>query len=152
MRTIIITGSTGDLGRVVVPRLQRDYRCLTPRRGEPLDFEPPIYALVHLIGGFAPGNDFDAMLATNLMPAVHAVTKLGPQVSRMIAISSIAARTRPAGLGAYAASKAAMEAYLETAAKEYGFTLHILQPGTLDTDEKRAAVAEQIASLLAGDV
>jgi NAD(P)-dependent dehydrogenase (short-subunit alcohol dehydrogenase family) len=157
MRTVVITGGTGDLGRVVVPRLEREYHCIPRGRRDSLDLDAPIYALVHLAGAFAPGNDFDAMLAANLMAAVQAVTALAPKLDdggHVVAISSIAAKTRPAGLGAYAASKAAMEAYLDTVAKELaprGIRIDVLHPGTIDTFEKRAEIAETIASILAGN-
>ncbi|HVT43041.1 MAG TPA: SDR family oxidoreductase [Thermoanaerobaculia bacterium] len=82
MRTLIITGGTGGLGEVVVPRTARDHRCVVLYRTERPEganveavrsdltnessvraaleeavqrFGAP-YGLVHLAGGYAGGN------------------------------------------------------------------------------------------------
>src|SRR5437660_1760327 len=93
MKTLLITGGTGGLGRVVVPRLARDYRCVLlyhstlpeGREGVRVDLDDEAsvraavgaveapYGLVHLAGGYAGGavsatstETWNEMLALNL--------------------------------------------------------------------------------------
>ena len=171
MKTLVVTGATGDLGSVVVPRLLQEYRCVATYRSEEswrrvarhpnligvprledVARHAPIFALVHLAGGFRAGSspdDFAAMFETNVLPAVRAVEAVLPhleQGGRIIAVSSMASKTTPKGLAAYSASKAALNAFIDTLAKSV--TAHVLLPDTLDTDEKRARLADEIARLL----
>lgn len=176
MQTIVITGGTGDLGSVVVPRLLTEYRCIVPYRTaqsfeklarhenligvprlENVSDHAPLYALVHLAGGFARGSspdDFTKMIEINLMPAVRAVDAVRPHLvdgGRIVAISSAVSLTKPAALAAYAASKTALNTFVETLAKELkdrSITSNALLPHTIDTDAKRRTVAESIARLL----
>ena len=189
MKTILITGGTGDLGAVVVKRLQRYYRCAVAYRSkeswERLQGElgeapnvvglatlddvatlAPLFGVVHLAGGFASGataEDFQKMFDTNLMSAVRAINTALPHIEkngRIVAISSAASLAKPAGLAAYTASKAGLNTYIETLAKELkdrGITANALLPTTLDTPAnrrgnerlvKRENVAEMIALLL----
>lgn len=176
MKTIVITGGTGDLGTVVVPRLLADYRCIVPYRTEEsfrklamhanlvgvqrlqdVVNHAPLYGLVHLAGGFAEGSspdDFAKMLEVNLMSAVLAVNAVRPHLQnggRIVAISSAASLTKAPKLAAYSASKTALNAFVETLAKELrdrSITVNALLPATLDTEAKRATVAESIALLL----
>jgi NAD(P)-dependent dehydrogenase (short-subunit alcohol dehydrogenase family) len=187
MQSILITGGTGDLGHVVVPRLMREYRCLVLyRRRESFEKleqrlgkserliglervdDTPLYALVHLAGAFAAGSspdDFAKMLDANLTPAVRTFSDAIPHLvdgGRIVAISSIATQTKPAGLAAYVASKAALNALIEVTAKQLAkrrITANALLPASMDSPENRAAtpdaqlvpmerVAETIAFLL----
>lgn len=191
MRTIVITGGTGDLGHAVVPRLAREYRCVALYRsdarwrelqesanaGENLIGAPgldsiaayaPIHALVHLAGGFAPGSsavDATLMLDINFTPFVQTFQAVQPHLAdggRIVAISSAASTTYRKGLAAYVASKAALNAYVLTLAKDLAdrnVTANVLLPTTLDTPANResmpkakmvplATVAETIAFLL----
>lgn len=171
MRTILLTGATGDLGSVVLPRLQRDYRCEVLRRNDPLDriaSFAPLYGFVHLAGGFAAGgspDDVSKMLETNLVPFVRTIDAAAPHLEeggRIVAISSTSSLTLPAGLGAYNSSKAALNAFVQTLAKDLAkrnITVNALLPNSMDTDENlkttpreklvpRADVAETIAFLL----
>ncbi|HKO58852.1 MAG TPA: SDR family NAD(P)-dependent oxidoreductase [Thermoanaerobaculia bacterium] len=148
MKTIAITGATGDLGRVVVPRLSRDYKCVALSRA--LDNVPdePLFALVSLAGAFAPGHspaDFAKMIDANLTSFVRAYDAVLPRLepaARIIAISSAASLTHPAGLGAYSASKAALNSFVQT------LGANALLPDTIDTDARRTTVAEWIVWLL----
>ena len=128
----------------------------------------PIYALVNLAGGFAGGSSpeqFEKMLDTNLMSAVRALAATLPHIEnggRIVVISAAAAITKPAGLAAYNASKAALNAVVETLAKDLkdrSITVNALLPTALDTPVmrkempperlvKRTNVAEMIALLL----
>ncbi|HEX7151672.1 MAG TPA: SDR family oxidoreductase [Thermoanaerobaculia bacterium] len=167
MKTIVITGGTGDLGSVVVPRLLCDYRCVVVYRtresfdklaahenligaASPDDAAAfaPLDALVNLAGGFGGGaspEDFTRQLDTNLMPFVRAVHALAPHLGdggRIVAMSSVASQTTPAGIGAYVASKAALNGYIGSLAKELGkrgITVNALLPGSIDTPANRAS-------------
>ena len=171
MRTVVITGATGDLGQVVLPRLLSDFRCvalyrseasfrrLTPHpnlrglaRPEDAAQFAPIFALVNLAGGFKSGaapEDAQEMFETNVMSAVRAIAGIRPHLEpggRIIAIASAALREKRAGLAAYNASKGALAAYVETLASE-GIRAHVLYPDTMD-DAIRKNLAEEIARLL----
>jgi NAD(P)-dependent dehydrogenase (short-subunit alcohol dehydrogenase family) len=145
MRTVLIVGGTGDLGHAVVPRLLRDYRCIVQYRSAEsfarleeaigkhewltgvatIDASvAPLHALVHLAGGVGIGasvDDFTKIFETNVLPAVRSFADATPHLAdggRIVAISSIATITKPAGLAAYVASKAALNALVEVTAKE----------------------------------
>ena len=144
MKSLLITGGTGDLGHAVVPRLLRDYRCVVAYRSaeawtklrdsaasdrlagidDLARLDGPLYGIVLLAGAFTMGSsevDFATMLDANLMATVHAVTAALPHLEdggRIVAISSAATLTQPAGMAAYVASKSALNAYLEVLAHE----------------------------------
>jgi 3-oxoacyl-[acyl-carrier protein] reductase len=143
VKTLFITGGTGDLGHTVVARLARDYRCVVQYRSESslielrnavdgeiegvrtaADVTQSLHGVVLLAGGFrmgASGETFDAMLDANLLSAARTLHSLAEKIEdggRVVAISSAASLTRPAGMGAYVASKAALNAYLQVVAKE----------------------------------
>ena len=170
MKTLVLIGATGDLGRGVVPRLARDYRLVIVYREADrfaqlqeanggaltgleslagLTTAGEIHGLVHLAGGFAPGSaaaDFTRMYSINVQPFAEAVEAVLPHLAdrgRIVAISSAASLTKPAGLAAYTASKAALNATVETLAKDLrprGITVNALLPTTLDTPANRASM------------
>lgn len=170
METLILVGATGDLGRIVVPRLARDYHCVVVYRSaesferlrsesgaeltgldslERLAEAGPIHGLVHLAGGFATGRGaaaFTAMFETNVLPAVRAIEAAVPHLAdrgRIVAVSAAASLTKPAGLAAYTASKAALNATIETLARDLrprGITANALLPTALDTPANRTSM------------
>jgi len=169
MKTILITGGTGDLGHAVVPRILRDHRCIVVYRsrdafdklvaqigdsdrlsGIAQDEDPgPIDGLVMLAGGFAAGGgaeDFTKMLEVNLLTAVRAVTAALPHLAdggRIVAVSSSAAVNKPAGLAAYAVAKASLVTYIQILAKELKkrrITANALAPGAMDTPGNRGSM------------
>ena len=153
MQSVLITGGTGGLGSVVVPRLQRDYECVLLKRQ--LVVPPgPHHALVMLAGGFAMGHDWEAMLEANVMSAARAIDAALPQLAnggRIVAISSAASLTYPAGLAAYTASKSALNAIVKTLANDLAsrkITANALLPTALDTPAMRDAMPrEQLVPL-----
>jgi len=167
VRTIVVTGGTGELGTAIVPRFERDYRCIVlHRRDDPAAIRDEIYGIVNLAGGFTTGSsidDWSRMFDANLFSAVRTISALLPRIAdggRIVAVSSIASLTKPAGLAAYATSKAALNAYLEVLAKELAsrrITVNAIAPSALDTPAMRGSsqplvpldrVAETIAFLL----
>ena len=153
MQSILITGGTGGLGSAVVPRLQRDYDCVLLKR----DVVVPAasyHALVMLAGGFAMGHEWEAMLEANVMSAARAIDAALPHLAdhgRIVAISSAASQTYPAGLAAYTASKSALNAMIKTLANELAprkITANALLPTSLDTPAMRNVMPrEQLVPL-----
>jgi len=176
MKSLLVTGGTGGLGEAVVSRLARDYRCVVlvhARRPEgvesiadPAEFDGPLHGIVHLAGGFTSGSspeEFARMMEMNLMSAVRAIEPLRERIDeggRIVAVSSLASLTGPAGLAAYAAAKSALNAYVEVLAKELAprrITVNALLPSALATPAMSGSnqplvplqhVAETIAFLL----
>ena len=153
MKSIVITGGTGALGKVVVPRLQRVYDVILMGRDAPPVLDKPVYALVMLAGGFAMGNAWNEMIEANVMSAARAIDAVVPHLAdggRVIGISSMVSLAPPAGIAAYAASKAALNAMIRSLASELGprkITANALLPNTID-EGLRARIAVWISLLL----
>ena len=114
-----------------------------------------IDALVHLVGGFGgvkpvPETDdatFEKMTDLNFRSAFYIAKAVLPAMrkagsGRVVAIGSRAALESAAGIGAYAASKAALISLIRTIAsenKDLGITANVLLPGTIDTPANRSA-------------
>ena len=114
-----------------------------------------IDAAVHLVGGFAGGQSvadtddatLDNMMALNFLAAFHLVRAVLPAMRAqgagcILAIGSRAVIEPHAGIGAYAASKAALAALIRTVAlenKDKGISANLIVPGTIDTSANRAA-------------
>jgi NAD(P)-dependent dehydrogenase (short-subunit alcohol dehydrogenase family) len=169
VKTILITGGTGGLGTAVVKRLAAEYRCVVLYHGQSgfdalrkvVDVEGvsadvsdaaeveravasigDLYAVVHLVGGFAAGNDADTwskMLSLNLIAAVNVTRAAMGRLARggrIVAISSSATLDRPKGLGAYVVSKSALNALVQELAielKDRAITVNALLPSSLGT-------------------
>ena len=154
MQQILITGGTGSLGSVVVPRLQRDYDTILLGRPPVLPHDGPQYhALVMLAGGFAMGNAWEQMIEMNLMSVARAVDVALPRLKdggRVVAISAAASLTSPPGIVAYSATKSAVNSIIRTLANELAprkITANALLPTTID-DRLKTNIAEWIAFLL----
>jgi len=84
----------------------------------------------------------DAVMAINYTSPVRLTLALLPGMiarggGRVITVSSVAARLGPPHEGAYAASKAAISAFMECAAVDLdgtGVQLHLVNPGIIDTE------------------
>jgi len=115
-----------------------------------------IDVLAHLVGGFAGGQSvadtddatFQRMLDMNLNSAFHILRAVIPHMrsaggGRIIGISSRAAESPGANVGAYSASKAAFSSLMRTVAlenKDAGITANVILPGTMDTPANRQAM------------
>ncbi|MBS0317145.1 MAG: SDR family NAD(P)-dependent oxidoreductase [Proteobacteria bacterium] len=117
--------------------------------------------LVNVAGGFAwekidGGNiaTWDRLYAMNLRTAVLASQAALPLLlarggGRIVNIGALAAGQAGAGMGAYAASKAAVARLTEALAEELkdrGITVNALLPSTLDTPANRADMPQADAS------
>jgi NAD(P)-dependent dehydrogenase (short-subunit alcohol dehydrogenase family) len=110
---------------------------------------------VHLVGGFAGGlpvadtddATLDKMMALNFQAAFHLVRAVLPAMraqgaGSILAIGSRAVIEQHSGIGAYAASKAALAALIRTVAlenKDRGISANLILPSTIDTPANRAA-------------
>ncbi|MBL0160649.1 MAG: SDR family NAD(P)-dependent oxidoreductase [Bryobacterales bacterium] len=117
---------------------------------------PTLDAAVHLMGGFDAGgaaqdtplDTWDRMMDLNARAAFSLFRAALPPMlaqrrGRLIAIGSRAGVTMPAGLSAYAASKAALHALVQVIAAENvhtGVTANVVLPSTIDTAANRAAM------------
>ena len=115
-----------------------------------------IDVLVHLVGGFAGGKavqetddaTLDRMFEINFRSAFHIIRAVLPAMrSRksgcILAIASRAAIDPQPGIGAYAASKAALVSLLRTVAlenKDAGISANVILPATIDTPANRASM------------
>jgi NAD(P)-dependent dehydrogenase (short-subunit alcohol dehydrogenase family) len=133
-----------------------------------------IDALVHLVGGFAGGAPvsetsetvLEQMFDINFKTAFYMIRAVIPVMreqgsGRIIAVGSRAAVEPTAGVGVYAASKAALVSLIRSVAienKDRGITANVILPGTMDTPANRAAMpnvdftkwvpTEQVARLM----
>jgi NAD(P)-dependent dehydrogenase (short-subunit alcohol dehydrogenase family) len=175
MRTLLITGATGGLGSEVLPLLSREYDCVAMSRsgagGVKADLADPasvraavqsiakpIYGLVHLAGGYAPGSiaetsddTWSSMLALNLTGAFVAIRETlavmdRDSAGRIVVIGSEASLTKAPGSAAYTVSKSGLNALIEIAAKELRgskITANALLPSALDTPAMRGAMPRE---------
>jgi len=113
-----------------------------------------VSALVNTVGGFQAGpvtqalQQWDAMLTSNARTALAISAAVLPAMQvarhgRIVHIAAIAGLKAPAGLAAYAASKAALIRLTEAMAEEYrgdGITANCVLPSVIDTPQNRAAM------------
>ena len=154
MKTLLVTGGTGNLGTLVVERLKREYNCVLLSRDDVANpskaFDRPFYGLVHLVGGFASGSVTDTsaetwhlMIESNVTAAFNVIHAALPKIERpgrIVAISSIASIEKFKGAAAYIVSKSALNTLIEVTAAEIGgsgITANALLPATLDTPAMR---------------
>ncbi|WP_026370054.1 SDR family NAD(P)-dependent oxidoreductase [Kallotenue papyrolyticum] len=131
----------------------------------------PIYGLVYLVGGFEGGaladtsrETWQRMFDAHVHGAFNAIRAVLPQMrrqrrGRIVAISSAAVLTKPAGLAAYLVAKSALVSLIEVVAREHsaeGITANVLLPAALDTpamrqveDRQRLVPLERVAETIA---
>jgi len=113
-----------------------------------------IHALLNIAGGFrwekiadaASAESWDKMFAINLKTALNASRAALPYLpesggGRIVNVGAQAAVHAPEGMGAYAASKAAVHRFTESLADELklkGVTVNAVVPSIIDTPANRA--------------
>ena len=170
MKTLIVTGGTGNLGTSVVRHLSTTYDCalIGLETGTDLSDEASVEAavakiaaergavwgLVHMVGGFAMGSveesgaaQWSKMLTLNLMTTVNTARAALPYLrasrGRIVTVSAYASQSRPAGMAPYVVSKSAVNALVQTLAGELagtGVTVNAVLPTTLDTALNRQSM------------
>jgi NAD(P)-dependent dehydrogenase (short-subunit alcohol dehydrogenase family) len=154
VKSLVITGASGNLGHAVVARFEKEYRCIAVARGETPKVDS-VFGVLHLAGAFAMGSkpeDFENMLGASVMSGVRVIESNRDKIEdggRIIAISSVASITKPAGMAAYVVAKSALNTYIEVLAKELHkrrITVNALLPSTLGEggvthDRVNAAIA-----------
>lgn len=125
-------------------------------RAEGLWGGPPA-AVVHLVGGFRYGRlaeltdaDWRFLLTVNTETTFQVLRQCARRFEAarggaVVAVSAPAALVGEAGVGAYAATKAAVLRLVESAAREmaaFGGRANAVLPGTMDTPANRAAMPE----------
>lgn len=123
-----------------------------------VDGEGGLDILVNIVGGYAGGRTvaetdiatWRQQLTLNATTAFMMARAAVPAMQsrgwgRIINVSSRVARTAPAGLGAYAVSKAAVITLTEVLANEtrdHGITVNAILPSVIDTPANRAAMPD----------
>jgi NAD(P)-dependent dehydrogenase (short-subunit alcohol dehydrogenase family) len=141
--------------------LMRDDAAETAVR-QVLEAHGRLDAAIHLMGGFAMDGPlhqakvetWDSMMAMNARSAfLFFRAALAPMLQRnqgrLVAVGSRSGQQPSAGMGAYAASKAALHMLVLTTAaelKQTGVTVNAVLPSTIDTPANRAAMPDADAS------
>lgn len=169
-RHLVITGGRGGLGKGVCALLEARGAILHVAPDPPelrLDDEaqavafyaqlPPIWASIHLVGGFAMKPiaettlaDFEAQWRVNTATcflscreAVKAIRRAGAGGGRIVNVAARSVLAPAASLTAYAAAKAGVAAITQTLAAELageGILVNAVLPSLIDTPANRAAM------------
>ena len=90
------------------------------------------------------------MLDASLLSAVQVIQAVEKRIvdgGRVIAISSAATLTKPAGMAAYVSAKSALNAYIEVLSKELQprkITVNAILPTALDTPKERKTMPREL--------
>jgi NAD(P)-dependent dehydrogenase (short-subunit alcohol dehydrogenase family) len=183
-RNVVVTGAGGGLGPAVVERLLKSGAAVFAPQRRPADGTgrpglnltagvdladegavaayyaglPPLWASVHLAGGYAGGKlaEITAALAraqlelnflTTLLCCREAVARIRPGGAggRLLNVSSRAALVPGPGSTAYAASKAAVSSLTQVLAAELrdeNIWVNAIAPSTIDTAANRTAMPD----------
>lgn len=140
----LVRGVPADLAD---PDSVENAAAMMPEHGTP-------WGLVHLAGGFVAAHatetaleTWDGMMALNLRGAFVTLRAVARQLERrkggrLVFVGAAAALDLPAGIAAYAVSKAGVAALVSVAAKELsgtGITVNAVMPESLDTEAMRKA-------------
>lgn len=128
------------------------------RVGKEIEQTPNIFGLIHAAGSqivkplrILKKQDFLSMYEIHVVVAAELMQRLAYKIGRQgsgsfVLISSVSAKRGSAGVGSYAAAKAAVESLAKTAALEYaaqGIRVNCLVPGMVKTP-----MSEQLLSRL----
>ncbi len=165
-RNIVVTGGHGALGKGVVAALEARGAVVHVPEGVQLDDEaqtvayfaslPPIWASIHLVGGFAMAPiletslaDFEAQWRINATTcflacreAVRALRLTG-KGGRIVNVGARAAVAAAPGMTSYVASKGSVLALTQSLAAEVlaeGILVNAVLPSVIDTPANRAGM------------
>jgi NAD(P)-dependent dehydrogenase (short-subunit alcohol dehydrogenase family) len=165
---VVVTGGAGALGAAVVGLLgERGAECHVPRIEDGLDLTdegkvvawygalPPIWASIHLAGGFAAGSlaetsleAFRAQIDQNLVTCFLSCREAARSMrrgggGRIVNVAARPAVKPAAGMVAYATAKAgvaALTGHLAEELKGDGILVNAVLPSIMDTPANRRAM------------
>ena len=150
MRTAIVTGATGGIGRGVVAALvNAEYEV------KPVTHVKPDIADIAVCCHAAPiDSSFDSVMTIDVTDTLSFIDESVPYMKnkkwgRVVLFSSIRAHHPRPGQVAYATAKAAIEGMTRALAVEYGrygITINCIAPGAVDTPRTRANIAAGIVN------
>jgi 3-oxoacyl-[acyl-carrier protein] reductase len=124
------------------------------------DFGVPVHAVVANAGinrppgplATCPDENFRALVEVNLVGAFNVLREAARQVAdggSIVALGTSMVRTAPGGVGAYTATKAAVEVLVRALAKELAprrVRVNAVAPGPVDTELFRAGKTEEMVA------
>ncbi|HPP82612.1 MAG TPA: SDR family NAD(P)-dependent oxidoreductase [Rubrivivax sp.] len=147
---------SGDERRLLVPADLLDARQVEAAAAAAIGRYGRIDVLCNLAGGFGmgpavhetPPADWDHLMNLNVRTLLHTAHAVVPRMlaaggGRIVNVGAYAARAGAAGMGAYAASKAAVLRLTESMSaelRERGINVNCVLPTIIDTPENRAAM------------
>jgi NAD(P)-dependent dehydrogenase (short-subunit alcohol dehydrogenase family) len=169
MRTVVITGASGNLGRAVADAFSKDELVLLDVKSGVNLLEPQsiqaalkgierVDVLCNIAGGFRMGapvhetsdKDWNFLMDLNARTVVNMARVVVPLMlkaggGKIVNIGAYAAQKGAAQMGAYVASKAAVIRLTETMAaelREKNINVNCVLPTIIDTPENRAAMPD----------
>ena len=169
MRTVIITGGSGNLGRAVAKAFAADKLVLLDRQTgvDLLDVKsvqavveklPRVDVLCNIAGGFRMGTpvhetsdrDWNFLMDLNARTVLNMARAVVPLMikaggGKIVNIGAYAAQKGAAHMGAYVASKSAVIRLTESMAvelREKNINVNCVLPTIIDTPENRAAMPD----------
>ena len=167
MRTVIITGASGNLGRAVAGAFSRDKLVLMDVKTGVNLLDPEsiraalkgverVDVLCNIAGGFRMGTpvhetsdkDWNFLMDLNARTVINTARAVVPLMlkaggGKIVNIGAYAAQKGAAQMGAYIASKSAVIRLTETMAaelREKNINVNCVLPTIIDTPENRAAM------------
>jgi NAD(P)-dependent dehydrogenase (short-subunit alcohol dehydrogenase family) len=167
MRTVIITGASGNLGRAVAGAFSRDKLVLMDVKTGVNLLDPEsiraalkgverVDVLCNIAGGFRMGTpvhetsdkDWNFLMDLNARTVVNMARVVVPLMlkagaGKIVNVGAFAAQKGAAQMGAYVASKAAVIRLTETMAaelREKNINVNCVLPTIIDTPQNRAAM------------
>ena len=169
MRTVVITGASGNLGRAVADAFSKDKLVLMDVKSGVNLLDPDsiraalkgverVDVLCNIAGGFRMGTpvhetsdkDWNFLMDLNARTVVNMARAVVPLMlkaggGKIVNVGAFAAQKGAAQMGAYVASKAAVIRLTETMAaelREKHINVNCVLPTIIDTPENRAAMPD----------